>query len=74
MLGLREAPRPLAVTRWRRAVPQPGVDHPRLVAVLRDRIARRPRLALAGAYLDGVAFGEALASGVRAAQRVLEER
>jgi hypothetical protein len=31
-------------------------------------------MALAGAHLDGVAFGEALASGVRAAQLLLEER
>jgi oxygen-dependent protoporphyrinogen oxidase len=74
VLGLRDAPRPLAITRWRRAVPQPGVEHTRLVTTLRERIARRPRIAVAGAHLDGVAFGEALASGVRAAQLLLEER
>jgi oxygen-dependent protoporphyrinogen oxidase len=74
VLGLRDAPRTLAITRWRRAVPQPGVDHVPLVAALRDRIARQPRIALAGAHLDGVAFGEALASGVRAARTLLEDR
>lgn len=74
VLGLRDAPRALAVTRWRRAVPQPGVEHVRRVAALRERIVRRPGLAVAGAHLDGVAFGEALASGVRAAQQLLEDR
>jgi len=69
-LGLVEAPRTLAITRWRRAVAQPGVDHVRTIASLRQRLARFPRLAIAGAYADGVAFGEALASGVRAAQQV----
>ena len=74
VLGLRETPRVLAVTRWPRAVPQPGRAHGRLVATLRERLARFPRLALAGAHLDGVAFGEALASGARAARLVMEER
>lgn len=74
VLGLRDAPRTLAITRWRRAVPQPGAEHVRIVAALRERITRRPRIALAGAHLDGVAFGDALASGVRAAQRLLEDR
>jgi oxygen-dependent protoporphyrinogen oxidase len=74
VLGLREAPRVLAITRWARAVAQPGRDHPRLVEGVRARLARFPRLALAGAHLDGVAFGEALASGARAARQVMEER
>lgn len=74
VLGLREAPQRLAITRWRRAVPQPGVDHVRCIAALRERIGSRPRLALAGAHLDGVAFGEALVSGVRAAEQLLEDR
>jgi oxygen-dependent protoporphyrinogen oxidase len=74
VLGLRAAPRVLAITRWPRAVAQPGRDHPRLVAGVRARLARFPRLALAGSHLDGVAFGEALASGARAAQHVMEER
>ena len=74
VLGLREAPRVLAITRWPRAVAQPGRDHPRLVAGARAKLARFPRLAVAGSHLDGVAFGEALASGVRAAQHVLEGR
>ena len=39
VLGLRESPRLLAITRWPRAVPQPGRDHVRLVAAR----ARRSR-------------------------------
>jgi oxygen-dependent protoporphyrinogen oxidase len=74
VLGLRETPRVLAITRWPHAVPQPGREHPRRVADLRARLARFPRLALAGSYLDGVGFGDALASGVRAARLVMEER
>lgn len=74
VLGLREAPRVLAISRWPRAVAQPGRDHPRLIAGVRARLAQFPRLALAGSHLDGVAFGEALASGARAAQQVMEER
>ena len=72
VLGLREAPRTLAITRWPRAVPQPGCEHVRTLASVRARLARLPRLAIAGAHTDGVAFGESLASGVRAARRVLE--
>lgn len=74
VLGLTGEPTRLGVARWPRAVPQPGRDHPRLVADLRARLARVPRLALAGAYLDGVAFGDAMASGAQAARALLEER
>jgi oxygen-dependent protoporphyrinogen oxidase len=66
-LGLRAAPKALAVTRWPRAVPQPGPDHARLIGELRTRLARHPRLALAGAYLEGVSVADTLASGARAA-------
>jgi protoporphyrinogen/coproporphyrinogen III oxidase len=74
VLGLRDAPRVLAITRWREAVPQPDREHGRTIAAVRERLARFPRLALAGAWADGVAFGDALASGARAAQRLLEDR
>jgi len=64
LLGLRGEPEVLQIVRWRRAVCQPGPDHPRRTAALRDRVARHPGLALAGAYLDGVAVADALASGL----------
>lgn len=69
-LGLRGELEPLAVSRWPRAVPQPGRDHPRRVAALRARITALPGLALAGAYLDGVAVADALASGLRAGDSI----
>jgi oxygen-dependent protoporphyrinogen oxidase len=69
-LGLRRAPRALALTRWARAVPQPGPGHPVAVRDIRARLARLPPLALAGACWDGVALGSALASGTRAAAAV----
>ena len=71
-LGIREAPETLAITRWPRAVPQPDRKHPRRVAALRARVADCGGLALAGAYLDGVAVADALASGLRAARGLLE--
>jgi oxygen-dependent protoporphyrinogen oxidase len=69
-LGLKETPRALAATRWARAVPQPGPGHPAAVRAIRARLAPLPPLALAGACWDGVALGEALASGARAARSV----
>ncbi len=66
-LGLRAAPRLLAVTRWPRAVPQPGPGHPAAVRAIRARLRQLPPIALAGACWDGVALGETLASGARAA-------
>lgn len=72
-LGLRGEPTLLGVARWPRAVPQPGREHPRTIAEVRARLARFPRLALAGACFDGVAFGDALASGAAAAANLLAE-
>jgi oxygen-dependent protoporphyrinogen oxidase len=69
-LGLRDTPRALAITRWPRAVPQPGPGHLRSVRAIRARLSRLPPLALAGACWDGVALGEAFASGQRAAAAV----
>jgi oxygen-dependent protoporphyrinogen oxidase len=72
-LGVRGDPTLLGVERWPRAVPQPGPEHPGRVAAARAAAARFPRLVLAGAAFDGVAFGDALASGAAAAARLLQE-
>lgn len=66
-LGLRATPRALAITRHRRAVPQPGPGHVGAVRAIRARLGRLPPLALAGACWDGVALGDTLAAGARAA-------
>lgn len=71
VLGFAESPRLLALTRWRQAVAQPGPEHPRWLAKLRERLARTPGLELAGAYLEGVALGDALVSGAGAGERAL---
>jgi len=70
VLGLRQVPEWLSLARWPRAVPQPGPDHPRQIRALRRRLHGFPHLVLAGGYLDGVAFGDALVSGAAAAREV----
>lgn len=71
-LGLAGEPRTVAVRRWRRAIPQPGRDHVRQIAEVQRRVGELPGLQLAGSYLSGVSVADTLASGVRAASRVLE--
>jgi oxygen-dependent protoporphyrinogen oxidase len=70
-LGLAGEPTWLGIARHERAVPQPGRDHARRIAALRARIATRPGLALAGAYLGGVSVPESFASGAAAARDLL---
>jgi oxygen-dependent protoporphyrinogen oxidase len=60
----------VGVSRWPRAVPQPGPDHPARVASLRRRLAALPGLALAGCYLDGVGVADTLACGARVGQEL----
>ncbi len=67
-LGLREEPRTLAVTRWRRAIPQPRRNHITQMARIRNRLAELPGLALAGGYLAGIGVSDAFESGLRAAR------
>jgi protoporphyrinogen/coproporphyrinogen III oxidase len=72
-LGLRGEPAALAVTRWPRAVPQPGRDHVARIEWVRARLREWPGLALAGSYLDGVGVSDALTSGVVAARALCAE-
>jgi oxygen-dependent protoporphyrinogen oxidase len=71
-LGLTAAPRVLGISRWTHAVPQPGVDHVARIAALRARLEHDESLALAGAWLDGVAVSDAFASGLAAGVRAAE--
>jgi oxygen-dependent protoporphyrinogen oxidase len=66
-LGLRGAADAVALTRWPRAVAQPGCDHAARIRAAGEGLAGLPPLALAGGYLSGVAVGDALLSGERAA-------
>ena len=70
-LGLRGEVAPLAITRWPRAVPQPGRDHVGRIGWVRERLRDLPGLVLAGSYVDGVGVSDALASGVVAAQELV---
>ena len=70
ILGLREEPRVLAVTRWRQAIPQPKRDHVARIARIRKRLAEFSGIALAGSYLGGIGVSDAFESGRLAARDV----
>lgn len=65
ILGLKDGAELLTLTRWERAIPQPGPGHRHLVRTLRERLSAFPGLALAGGWLDGVGVAGSLASGAR---------
>ena len=71
LLGLAAEPQDLGVTRWPQAIPQPGRDHVRRIARVRELVAARGGLALAGAYVDGISVADAFASGLRAADALI---
>jgi oxygen-dependent protoporphyrinogen oxidase len=70
ILGLREEPRALAVTRWRQAIPQPKRDHVARIARIRKPLAELPGIALAGSYLGGISVSDSFESGLTAARQV----
>jgi len=70
-IGLHGNPKLLAVSRWPRAILQPGVEHPAQIRELRGCLAGEKGLALAGAYLGGVGIADSFASGVAAARELL---
>lgn len=70
-LGLTATPHRVAIRRWPRGIPQPGREHVRQVARVSSRLEDLPGLQLAGGYVSGVGVADTLASGVRAASRVL---
>jgi protoporphyrinogen oxidase len=72
ILGLREEPRVLAVTRWRQAIAQPRRDHVARIARVRKQLAEFPNIAIAGAYLGGISVSDAFESGLIAARDVSE--
>lgn len=73
VLGLRAEPTSLKLTRWPKAVAQPGVRHRELDAAIDRRLTDLPGLGLAGAYRSGVSVAAALASGVAQA-RIISAR
>jgi oxygen-dependent protoporphyrinogen oxidase len=69
-LGLRGGFDLLALSRWPRAVAQPGRRHGETVTDVRRQTARVNGLVLAGSWLDGVSIPDTLLSGVRAARAI----
>ncbi|MGI3779485.1 MAG: protoporphyrinogen oxidase [Janthinobacterium lividum] len=61
------------VTRWGGGLPQYGLGHRPLVERLRVAVAGVPRVAVAGAYLDGVGVPACLASADAAVQKVVAD-
>jgi protoporphyrinogen/coproporphyrinogen III oxidase len=64
--------RGIRVTRWGGGLPQYAVGHVERVQRARDGLAGLPALAVAGAAYDGVGIPACVASGRRAAARVVE--
>ena len=71
MLGVRAAPRLVRVTRWRGAMPQYHVGHVARVERIEARAAAHRWLGVAGNAYRGVGVPDCIASGERAAERVL---
>jgi len=67
VLGISGDPDVLGVSRWPRAIPQPGRTHVRRMNEVGTRVGALPGLALAGSYLAGVGVADSFASGLRAA-------
>lgn len=69
--GLDATPVDTLVTRWYGGLPQYPVGHLDRIARVEDAVAAVPGLALAGAAYDGVGIPACVASGRRAAGRVV---
>ncbi len=71
-LGLRGGFEPLAFTRYRQAICQPGVGHPAAIARLRAALVGLPPIEVIGSWVDGVSVGDTLGAGRAAALRLME--
>jgi oxygen-dependent protoporphyrinogen oxidase len=72
LLGLRGEAKFCEIVRWQGAMPQYHVGHVGLVDAIEGTAARWPGFALAGNAYRGVGIPHCIASGERAAERVLE--
>ncbi|MBW3539398.1 MAG: protoporphyrinogen oxidase, partial [Planctomycetes bacterium] len=73
MLGVRDRPQFTLVARHPRAMPQYHVGHLERVARIDELVGAHARLALAGNAYHGVGLPDCIASGRRAAERVLAQ-
>jgi protoporphyrinogen/coproporphyrinogen III oxidase len=70
LLGVSGEPTFRAFHLWPKAIPQYDLTYGRFKEIMDEAERRNPGLALAGAYREGVALGEVIASGEAAAARV----
>jgi protoporphyrinogen/coproporphyrinogen III oxidase len=73
LVGLRQRPLEVMVTRWADAFPQYRVHHPLRVSAIEAALARLPAIAVAGATYHGVGIPACIGSG-RSAARAVRER
>lgn len=71
LLGVRGAPTFERRIVWAQAIPQYVVGYGAYLDALTQVERLNPGLVFAGSYRDGVAVGDAIASGLRAAERVI---
>jgi len=70
-MGIAAEPESVMIKRWPRGIPQFGLGHRERVATARAVLAkRRPNVALAGNYLDGVGLNDVVRSARTAAERI----
>ncbi len=70
LVGVRAEPVFVHRRLWSRAIPQYEVGYDRVLAALADLEARHARLRFAGNVRGGISVGDALASGLAAADRI----
>jgi oxygen-dependent protoporphyrinogen oxidase len=70
LLGAKGEPTFRAFHLWPKAIPQYDLTYGRFKDIMDEVERRNPGLALAGSYREGVALGEAIASGEEAAARL----
>jgi oxygen-dependent protoporphyrinogen oxidase len=71
LLGVAARPALAEVTRYPEAIPQLVVGHAERIEALEARLGALPGLHLAGNWLRGIGLKDAVASGLKAAARVL---
>jgi oxygen-dependent protoporphyrinogen oxidase len=70
LLGIQGEPTFRSVQVWPKAIPQYVLGYGRFKDIAEQAEQNNPGLALAGTYRDGVALGDAIAAGERAASRI----
>jgi protoporphyrinogen/coproporphyrinogen III oxidase len=70
-LGVRGEPTFRALQVWPKAIPQYNLGYGRFKDILEQTERTNPALVLAGTYRDGISLADAMASGEKAASRVI---